>query len=91
MSGSGKMICIRSPTGSGSKSLHDSYFRFVTDRLKSIKVCKTRIIRTHFVKCTLTLTVVLPFQDSSNAQEWVQCLTVAVAHSQVLQNLNLYF
>jgi len=32
---------------------------------------------------TADKTFVLKAKDSSNAQEWVQCLTVAVAHSQV--------
>ena len=32
---------------------------------------------------TADKTYILKAKDSSNAQEWVQCLSVAVAHSQV--------
>ena len=35
-------------------------------------------------------TYVLKAKDGSNAQEWVQCLSVARAHSQVCYNLDMH-
>jgi len=52
--------------------------------IRSVKVSKggSRNIPKAFEIFTADKTFVLKAKDSSNAQEWVQCLTVAVAHSQ---------
>ena len=52
--------------------------------IRSVKVSKGgRNIPKAFEIFTADKTFILKAKDSSNAQEWVQCLTVAVAHSQV--------
>jgi len=51
--------------------------------IRSVKVSKGgRNIPKAFEIFTADKTFILKAKDSSNAQEWVQCLTVAVAHSQ---------
>ena len=50
--------------------------------IRSVKVKGGRQIPKAFEIFTAEKTYVLKAKDASSAQEWVQCLTVAVAHSQ---------
>ena len=54
--------------------------------IKSVKIPKnSRNIPKAFEIFTADKTFILKAKDSSSAQEWVQCLNVAFAHSQVCQ------
>ena len=51
--------------------------------IRSINIKGGRNIPKAFEIFTADKTFILKAKDSSKAQEWVQCLTVAMAHSQV--------
>ena len=61
--------------------------------IRSVKVAKEgrRNIPKAFEIFTEDRTFILKAKDGSNAQEWVQCLSVAKAHSQVCSNCSDYF
>ena len=53
--------------------------------IRSINIKGGRNIPKAFEIFTADKTFILKAKDSSKAQEWVQCLTVAMAHSQVIR------
>ena len=56
--------------------------------IRSINIKGGRNIPKAFEIFTADKTFILKAKDSSKAQEWVQCLTVAMAHSQVINETN---
>ena len=64
---------------------HDNAFHLDVGSIRSVKVSKEgrRNIPKAFEIFTDNKKFILKAKDGSNAQEWVQCLSVAKAHSQV--------
>ena len=56
--------------------------------IRSINIKGGRNIPKAFEIFTADKTFILKAKDSSKAQEWVQCLTVAMAHSQVINKIH---
>ena len=65
--------------------MHDNAFHLDVGSIRSVKVSKEgrRNIPKAFEIFTDDRKFILKAKDGSNAQEWVQCLSVAKAHSQV--------
>ncbi|RXG68498.1 Protein melted [Armadillidium vulgare] len=55
-------------------------------QIRSVKVGKGRQIPKAFEIFTDNTSLVLKAKDSSNAEEWVRCLSIAVAHSQAKED-----
>ena len=66
-------------------AVHDNAFHLDVGSIRSVKVSKEgrRNIPKAFEIFTDNKKFILKAKDGSNAQEWVQCLSVAKAHSQV--------
>ena len=64
---------------------HDNAFHLDVGSIRSVKVSKEgrRNIPKAFEIFTDDKKFILKAKDGSNAQEWIQCLSVAKAHSQV--------
>ena len=74
------------PEENGDVNHHDNGFHLDVGSIRSVKVSKEgrrNIPKAFEIFTDNNKTFILKAKDGSNAQEWVQCLSVAKAHSQV--------